>query len=165
MSKKLNSQERRALIADIVSSLHDPIELSQSHGLSLDDLALWIANPQNQRALSGICVLSDLQAQVLLSRYRLHAAGRLIKLATEESPDISQDVARRACVDLLKMDLKRADFEDTDSARVKADHTNVSEHGKSLRRLLYDAVSEPKKTDHTPVGRKLRKPARSRKKA
>lgn len=165
MSRKLNSKDRRDLIADIVSALHGPIELSQTHDLSLEDLALWVADPKNQRTLSGICVLSDLQAQVLLSRYRLHAAGRLIKLATEDSPEVSRDVARRACVDLLKMDLKRADFEDTDTSQGKAEHTTSPEHSKSLRRLLYDAVSRPRTRDSVSSGSQPNKSERPRDKA
>lgn len=165
MSKSLNSKDRRNLIADIVAALHDPIELCQSHGLSLDDLGEWILDPKNQQALSGICVLSDLQAQVLLSRYRLHAAGRLIKLATEDGPEVSRDVARRACVDLLKMDLKRADFENTDSSRGVVEHATSQEEGKSLRRLLYDAVSQSKTVDKDSGISKSSKSASSKAKA
>jgi len=150
LNKILNNKDRRNLIADIVAALHDPIELCQSHGLSLDDLGAWISDPKNQQALSGICVLSDLQAQILLSRYRLHAAGRLIKLATEDGPDMSRDVARRACVDLLKMDFKRADFENIDASRGAGEQATSQEDGKSLRRLLYDAVSQSKTVDKDP---------------
>ena len=165
LNKNLNHKDRRDLIADIVAALHDPIELCQSHGLSLDDLGEWILDPKNQQALSGICVLSDLQAQILLSRYRLHAAGRLIKLATEDSPEVSRDVARRACVDLLKMDLKRADFENPDSSRGAAEKTTPPEDGKLLRRLLYDAVSQSKTVDKDPGVSKSKKTASTKAKA
>lgn len=165
MNKQLNNKERRDLISDIVAALHNPIELCQSHGLSLDDLASWISDPTNRQTLGGICVLSDLQAQVLLSRYRLHAAGRLIKLATADSPDVSRDVARRACVDLLKMDLKRADFEKTDSSRGAGEHSPCPEDGKSLRRLLYDAVSQSKVVGKKPGVRKPSKSSSSKAKA
>ena len=77
--------------------------LAREHELSPDDLAAWVGEPGNRRLLSGLCVLADLQTQVLLSRYRLLAASKLIKLATEDGEG---DVARRACVDLLKLDLK-----------------------------------------------------------
>ena len=152
MSKKTNDKARDGLITDIVAALHDPTELSKAHNLSLDDLAVWISDPINRRALHGVCVLSDLQAQVLLSRYRLHAAGRLIKLATEDEPGMSRDVARRACVDLLKMDLKHAGFDGTNALHDGSEESDAAHcDEKTLRRLLYDAVSKPDACDQDSV--------------
>ncbi len=114
----------KRLIRDLVAAEHDLIELGQLHRLTPDDLARWIADPTNQQTLAGLCRLADLQTQILLSRYRLLAASRLIRLATGDEGDGEEksggssggscgrgsDVARRACVDLLKLDLKRADL-------------------------------------------------------
>jgi hypothetical protein len=109
--RKLGPTRTRRLIRDLVAAEHDLFELARRHRLLPDDLAVWVSDAANQQTLAGLCMLADLQTQVLLSRYRLLAAGRLIRLATAEEADPSSsanDTARRACVDLLKMGLKRA---------------------------------------------------------
>ena len=153
MSRKISTKRRRQLIGDIISAKHDLISLSDQYNLEPDDLAAWIADPNNHRTLSGLCVLADLQTQVLLSRYRLLAAGRLIKLATEEGPENSGDVARRACVDLLKLDLKRADVDDVGLRSTKSFGHDPGDDDcdmGTLRKMLYgnEDVVAPRDT-HT----------------
>lgn len=148
MVTKLSTKQRQQLIEDIVAAQNDPVTLGEGHNLGPDDLAQWVSDPLNQSTLSGLCVLADLQTQILLSRYRLLAAGRLIKLATEDDPDASRDVARRACVDLLKLDLKRADFDTAGFIKSNAAGANPELGGgnvAALRRLLYGDVDKPKK--------------------
>ncbi len=139
--KKIDTECRQRLIGDIIAAQQDPVMLGEKHGLDADDLAAWIAEPENQRTLSGLCLLADLQTQVLLSRYRLLAAGRLIRLATEDGPDGGRDVARRACVDLLKMDLKRAEAVGMASGAAEAGGSEDMADVLSLRRLLYGAAA------------------------
>jgi len=68
-------------------------------------------------------VLADVQTQLLLSRFRLLAASRLIRLATDEQGNA--DITRRSCVDLLRLEMKRADLhgasqpEDADVASLR----------------------------------------------
>ena len=120
-TRTIGPTRSKRLIRDLIAAEHDLVELAQLHRLTPDDLAAWIAQPDHQNTLAGLCVLADLQTQLLLSRYRLLAAGRLIQLATGSDGTTEGgsgggtsggsgggDVARRACVDLLKMDLKRA---------------------------------------------------------
>ncbi len=82
-----------------------------------------------------------MQTQLLLSRYRLIAAGRLIDLATNQSDDskTSLDNARRACVDLLKLEMKRADIDSdfTTPALAAPSDAGVG----ALRKLLYHKTS------------------------
>ena len=149
MAKKIGLKRRRRLIQDIMTAKHDLVALGETHHLSPDDLAAWVADPENHRALSGLCVLADLQTQILLSRYRLLAAGRLIKLATDDGMKGASDVSRRACVDLLKLDLKRANFEEVGceiqrDLQAEAD-AEISEMV-LLRELLYGAT-DGKRTD------------------
>jgi len=154
MAKKIGLKRRRRLIQDIMTSKHDLVALGETHHLSPDDLANWIADPENHRALSGLCVLADLQTQILLSRYRLLAAGQLIELATGDGKKEASDVSRRACVDLLKLDLKRANFEEAgrgiqQDAQSEAD-AEISEMT-HLRELLYgatDGVKTDKGDEH-----------------
>ena len=96
------------LIQDLARAEHDILSFARAHGLSLDDLVDWAAEPKTRRLLSGLCVLADAQTQLLLSRYRLVAATRLIGQATAEDGKLPAEQVRRACVDLLKTELSRA---------------------------------------------------------
>lgn len=93
MSKKINAERREQLIQDILAAQQDLVALGERHGLSADDLAGWVAEPETQKTLGGLCLLADLQTQILLSRYRLVAAGRLIRLAAEDGSSDSREVA------------------------------------------------------------------------
>ena len=145
VNKKIGMKRRRDLIGDIVEAKHDLVTLAVEHNLEPDDLAEWVADPINHRTLNGLCVLADMQTQVLLSRYRLLAANRLIKLATDEESGGSNDVARRACVDLLKLDLKRADISGMDQGAMEAVKKNVLTGvggTDELREILYGKNSK-----------------------
>lgn len=138
MSKKINAERREQLIQDILAAQQDLVALGERHGLSADDLAGWVAEPETQKTLGGLCLLADLQTQILLSRYRLVAAGRLIRLAAEDGSSDSREVARRACVDLLKLDLKRVDAMGAESGGLDGvDEEVAGGVGAALRRLLY----------------------------
>ncbi|MEM6257289.1 MAG: hypothetical protein AAGI37_03125 [Planctomycetota bacterium] len=97
------------LIQDLARAEHDILSFAESHGLSLSELVDWAAEPKTRRLLSGLCVLADAQTQLLLSRYRLIAATRLIAQATAEDAALPPEQVRRACVDLLKTELARAE--------------------------------------------------------
>ena len=114
------------LIESIIAARHDMLELASQHRLRPQDLAVWISDPANQRVLSGLCLLADLQTQILLSRYRLLAASRLIKLATMDAETKeSGEVSRRACIDLLRLELKRADVDTGDREESDLGHDAV----------------------------------------
>lgn len=114
MRNRIGEKRRKALIEDLVRSERDVLAIGEGFGLSPDDMAYWISQPENARTLRGLCQLADTQTQVLMSRYRLLAATRLIGLATTPG-EAKEDVARRACVDVLKVELKGAvpDTEET----------------------------------------------------
>lgn len=133
MARKVGAKRRASLIKDIFNAEHDVVALAQTHGLSPDELAGWASDPQNQRCLTGLCVLADLQTQLLLSRYRLLAATRLIRLATQQDESAGPDVSRKACVDLLRLDLKRAEAKADDE---KEDEPDTDETA-SLRAMWY----------------------------
>lgn len=132
MGRKIGAKRRESLIQDIFNAEHDVVALAHTHGLSPDELASWASSAENQQCLTGLCVLADIQTQLLLSRYRLLAATRLIRLATQEDESASADVARKACVDLLRLDLKRAEAKD---ANDEADEP--TDDPGALRAMLY----------------------------
>jgi len=155
MPRKISAKRRAALINDLINADFDLTALHSKYALSPDSLSQWIQQENNHRCLAGLCSLADLQTQLLLSRYRLIAAGRLIDLATNQPEDgkTGLDTSRRACVDLLKLELKRADIDAEFTVR---EIENVAPDGiDSLRRLLYKPLAEKPKpelteTNHSP---------------
>jgi len=122
MADDEKAPDTRALLNDLANAEQDVLSLAERHGLSLEALVAWSQRPETRRALAGLCVLADAQAQVLLSRYRLVAATRLITQVTAEANALPPEQVRKACVDLLKTDLSRlADFAPTDDADEDAD--------------------------------------------
>jgi hypothetical protein len=97
-----------ALLLDLARAEHDILSFAKAHALSLDELVAWATEAKTRRTLAGLCVLADTQTQLLLSRYRLIAATRLIGQATAEDDTLSPEQVRKACVDLLKTELTRA---------------------------------------------------------
>ena len=105
----------RQMIEDLVFTQCDVPEFARRHKLHPEQLSEWIGKPENQRVLANLCMLADLQTQMLLSRFRLAAAIQLGHLANpqkdDKNPDAEppdRDLIRRACVDLLKLELRRA---------------------------------------------------------
>eukprot|EP00752_Nemacystus_decipiens_P014099 g12535.t1 len=96
------------LILDLAHAEHDILSFAKAHRLSLGDLVDWACQAETRRTVAGLCVLADAQTQLLLSRYRLVAATRLIAQATAEDETLSPEQVRKACVDLLKTELSRA---------------------------------------------------------
>lgn len=97
-----------ALLDDLARAEHDVLSLAEHHGLSLAGLVDWACRAETRRIIAGMCVLADAQTQLLLSRYRLVAATRLIAQATADADSLPPEQVRRACVDLLKTELSRA---------------------------------------------------------
>jgi len=90
------------LIARMVDGEWSPNELAHHCGISLRELAQWVAEAQNITTLERLARLADLRAQMLVARYRATAAAQLIAMASADEPN---ELARKACVDLLKTDL------------------------------------------------------------
>lgn len=124
------------MIEELVGGKEDLVEWGKRHGMTVEELSGWILEDENRRILRGICVLADMQTQVMLSRFRLAAAEKLFALAmSREEGKESVDVARRACVDLLKMELKRAG-EGVEGEEELVEEMEVGETG-AARRAAY----------------------------
>ena len=95
------------LLRELVRAEHDVLSLGETHGVPLGKLSAWAAEPKTQRTVAGLCLLADLQTQLLLSRYRLVAATRLVGQATGQDEALTPEQVRKACVDLLKIELDR----------------------------------------------------------
>ncbi|MFI4859508.1 MAG: hypothetical protein ACIAXF_02380 [Phycisphaerales bacterium JB063] len=95
------------LLHELARAEDDVLALGERHGVGLAKLSAWAALPKTQRTVAGLCLLADLQTQLLLSRYRLVAASRLVAQATGQDDTLGPEQVRKACVDLLKIELDR----------------------------------------------------------
>lgn len=152
--KRITREKAKAILWDIFHCRHDVLTLAEAHGVDVELLARWVHQPSVQRVLSGLCMLADFQTQILLSRYRSVAAGKLLRLANGEAEAAGKggsDVARRACVDLLRLDLKRTQTpESGEKWRGLEELEEEEARGLvSLRQLLFGEESrrESKKED------------------
>ncbi len=138
MTDSLSHPADRALLADVLEARHDVVALAEAHAMTPAELAAWAGAGATQRTLHGLCVLADVQTQLMLSRCRSLAVTRLVQQATQTPGDdgqpVSAEQARKACVDLLKLELKRAD-----AAAVGAGAGE--EEGGDLRGVLYGQES------------------------
>ncbi len=93
-------QER--LMRSLYEGQTDVLELARAEAISVAEIAAWSSDSKTLQLLDGLCRLSDLRAQLLISRYRTLAAARLFELAKTEG---GGETARKACTDLLNLSL------------------------------------------------------------
>lgn len=113
-TRRSRSRPRRLTILDhVLEADLTPMQIAQKLGVSMADLADWIADPRNVRIVQGYVRLADLRAQILVSTYRAAATIRLINIAGDtESPELS----RRASIDLLRAELPAIGLKSLDDA-------------------------------------------------
>lgn len=76
-------------------------EIAERHDVSLATLARWAAKDRNVRMMERLRDLVALRAGLLAARARAEASESLWKLASDRS---NPETARKACVDLLKLE-------------------------------------------------------------
>lgn len=101
-ANKLSDVRRRRIVQMVYDGGADAEQLAKSMKVSLERLAEWAMDDRMQSTLRGLRILADMQTQMILSRYRLTAAARLAKMADQEE---GSELSRKACVDLLRMNL------------------------------------------------------------
>ncbi len=145
-SSKLGPQRSSAMLRDVFEAKHDLSGLAQQYGLDPDELAGWANEAVTREVLQGLCVLADLQTQLMLSRYRQLAVTELIRQATGGGEDdaVSAEQARKACVDLLRADLKPLSSAARTGDKINDDPVSpgqVDSDLQALRAAVYGASS------------------------
>lgn len=105
-TRKRKSKSRaaqRAMIERLARADLSVTELAREYDLSLEELVTWVSTPLTNETLQGLIRLSNLRTQMLLSQFRAQAAIKLMDIAAAES---ETDITRKACVDLIKADVK-----------------------------------------------------------
>lgn len=102
MHNEITGQLATRLVEELAAGEKEPAEIARAAGLSLERLAQWCCEPDNQRRLVAMLKLNDLRGQMLLGKFRAAAVMQLIGMA---SKDEGNDLARKACVDILNASL------------------------------------------------------------
>jgi len=118
------SRTTEGIIKGLLDGTKSPMDIARAMDLHVETLAAHVSEPTMHRTISELVWLSEVRAQLLISHYRAMAAARLAMFAAEEEPS---ELTRRACVDLLKLDLDaiesipvRASSPDDEPASVRA---------------------------------------------
>jgi hypothetical protein len=106
--KRDTRSKRRRLIERLAQSDGTPTQLADELGVTLERLITLARDDRTREALDGLATLEDLRARMLLARVRTSIVGRLIALAGNEE---AGELSRKACVDLLKLNLAPRDDE------------------------------------------------------
>jgi hypothetical protein len=93
---------RQQIIERIVAAKRSPAEIASELEIDLHEIASLARHAPTMQTLEGVARLEDVRTQMLLSRYRANVAMHLLAIASAEEPT---ELARKACVDLLKTDL------------------------------------------------------------
>ncbi|MEM9251269.1 MAG: hypothetical protein AAGB29_02870 [Planctomycetota bacterium] len=137
--KKPTPERRQALARDLLDGQADLLTLLDRHGLDPEQVRDWMADTADTESLRSLVQLADLQAQLMLSRFRLSAVMRLIALANDDDPK-QREPARRACVDLLK-----AQLDATATKQVSTKTREPDPHAPDLRALLFGDLPDAAK--------------------
>jgi hypothetical protein len=113
---KLSAEKKHDLLQCVLSGRLDLEEICAAQDVSLEELAKWASLVTTQSRLQALRRLADTRTQFLLSRYRAHAAARLIELTGGEE---SAETARKACVDLLRLNVTEAEGPDAETTEEK----------------------------------------------
>ncbi len=151
--RRISGRSAAAMLRDIFEARHDLAGLAEAYGLDPAELASWANDEHNRTVLQGLCVLADLQTQLMLSRYRQLAVAELIRQANggedeEGQATVSPEQARRACVELLRADLKPISATGRASQGGDAEADDPATDLRKLRAAIYGGASALEDADH-----------------
>ncbi|MHB1158118.1 MAG: hypothetical protein ACYC26_14930 [Phycisphaerales bacterium] len=94
-------RRREELLMNLWTQGADLHEIAGTMKVSLAELSELASDRMFRRTLRRLCALGNMRSRLMTSRYRVHAAAKLVALVGEGEGE----VARKASVDLLKMGL------------------------------------------------------------
>ena len=127
----------------MLEGTEDVASVATAAGLDALALAKVVSSLQTRRAVAAVRAIAEVQAQLALSRLRVHAVHRLARLAFDD--DIAPETGRKAAHALLTVDLDRVggDLPPHDPGG-DGDDDDFTRELRSLRAALYGEVdAEP----------------------
>jgi hypothetical protein len=155
MKRAIGARRGLEIIGDLADAALDIRGLTAKYGVDREDLARWALTEKTQRTLAGLCMLTDYQTQLMLSHYRVTAVTRLVEMvqatrpkvgddgqplpAEEQPAALPPDLVRKACVDLLRLNMGRIETPAT-----RGDSEPAATSKDVLRKLLYGDLAKGK---------------------
>lgn len=134
-SKSIPVTKQRRLLDALYEGEADLADLASQEKITLHELAAWAREPRTMDTLDGLCRLNDVRAQLLISRYRTLAAAQLFALTQVEG---QHELARKACVDLLRTSL--VEHDPTEVARAAASTAPMTITASNSLRAMLEAI-------------------------
>ncbi|MGE3106854.1 MAG: hypothetical protein AB7G11_05015 [Phycisphaerales bacterium] len=129
----VHAKSRRYLIKALAAGEADLYALARECGLTMIEMAAWAAKPRHQETLGRLERLLERRTSLLLADARAEAAAALRRMALAESP---KETARRACIDLLKLQPESASRRrGTGAPRAASDTSEADELNKLMREM------------------------------
>ncbi len=100
------SELNQTLMGMVLRGEVDLATIEEERGATPEEIARWIARRQIRRALHGLLLVADTQAQVMVARFRSRVVTMLLGLAMNEK-DVR--VSLGACRELMRVDLLGGD--------------------------------------------------------
>ena len=97
----MDEAARERLLERVYAADADLGELAEGLGVGLLELGRMASDGALVEAVNGLGALAELRSRLLVARYRVSAAARLVSLAGQEE---NGELARKAAVDLLKLE-------------------------------------------------------------
>jgi 3-deoxy-D-manno-octulosonic-acid transferase len=139
-SKQLRKRQL-AVIDDLFGGELDEQGVLAKHKLSRNVYNKWLSDEQFCAELARRVANARLQSEVLIARYSLLAAAKLVQLTESEK----EETSRKACLDIIslpKVAAKKA--EQSDKAKKDSDQHTQQVSAKTASRLLA-ALAEEKR--------------------
>ena len=92
------------IVEELLATLHDggdPVAAAKRHALSLSEVANWSAGPTGSAAMAALRTLAQARSSLAVARSKVEAAKALLTLAQDTE---ARETARKACVDLLRLE-------------------------------------------------------------
>jgi hypothetical protein len=138
--KKL-SKKQLAVIDDLFAGELDEQTILAKHKIKKITYNQWLADVDFQAELSRRIDTAKLMSKVLIARYSLAAAAKLVQLTESEK----EETARRACLDIIEMP-RQSDAKDR-SEQINEDKEKLPELSDETASRLLAALAEEKNTD------------------
>ena len=137
-SKQLRKRQL-AVIDDLFGGDFSEQEVLAKHKLSRNVYNKWLSDEQFCAELARRVANARLQSEVLIARYSLLAAAKLVQL-TESA---KEETSRKACLDIISLPKVAAKKAETpDKAKKDSDKQVELLPGKTARRLLAALAEE-----------------------
>lgn len=132
------NRPKRLLMRSLAAGESDLYQIAAAHKMSLLEMAKWARRPRVMDVLAMLQRFSEQRASLMLADARAQAVESLRRMATADAP---KETARRACIDLLKLQLVRGAVvgQERSEAESGADEAAVAELNRAME--AYDTVT------------------------